>query len=1123
MRRRLMFASAIATLTVAAPSALADREINDEITTPVATSTAGSGGGADNIVITANGRVALTTATTAVTLDSNNDVTIDGAIDVVSDDDGGIGVHVVGGNTGNLTISGPINVGSESDPVDNGEDEDAGFSDLDGPSAIGGNRIGVLVDGTGSFVGDIYMDNSGSLIVRGNDSAGLRVLTSVDGDIRLEGTMSIVGDRSAVIDIRDSVSGDLALSGSITARGEDTSAVSVAGNIGGGFYFNGAVATTGYRFSAYTNNDEYLATLDDDDRFQAGAAVLIQSSIAGGMLLDAPTDDNRVSRTSSISIRGEAPALKIFASTGNISIGEAIQPAVEDDDTTEDEDESLPETPLGHSLVNRGSISANSDLNDTSATGIWFGGADDGNGSFFTAELTHGFLNTGGISTTSYSDTIAASAIAIHLDDGALLPILTNDGNITATSQNTVDATAFGSAYAIVIEDNGVLEELVNSGQIVASGSNGGSGYAIVDRSGTLRSIENTGRILASHIPRPAYYNSDGDLIEPDDNPDYRTVALDVSNNTTGVTYRQHWEAVPDDGDDSTTEPTVLDASIYMIGDVLFGTGDDTLTVEAGRINGAISFGDGQDALVVDGSTVHAEILRLIEEGIVDPMTDEEIWAALPYITSAISDSDGNLSIALDFATLELVESGDLEISDARFGDGSVLMLQVDAENNDVRRVVASGDITFETGSRLSVSLSNLIGGGGSFELIRAGSLTIEEDLATLNDSPSPFLYNTSLERSADDDNVIVLTLERKDADALGMNANQAAAYASAFESWGENGALGAAIASLTNQNAFFDAYDQLLPEYAASAIQFAMASNDSAIGALANRLEAVRRSPEDTGGLWVQEFGYFADRAGTAFGPGYRGQGIGVAVGFDRPAGPFYAVGVNFVGAASEVSEVEGVDDPMTALTGQLGVYAGSRMSGVNFDIYGGAGFDSFEHNRRVLIGEFDASPSAEWTGYHITGSARVSRDFEFGGRYYARPALSVDYLHLFEEGYTETGGGIGVDLSIADRDSTSFSGSAVLTMGALYENSSRWWSPVVRLGYRSEFSNDILETEARFADYDDTFILRSQQLPGSGLLFGFGVSAGSGYSTFSLDYDADVRDDFIRHTARLVMRMVF
>ena len=105
--------------------------------------------------------------------------------------------------------------------------------------------------------------------------------------------------------------------------------------------------------------------------------------------------------------------------------------------------------------------------------------------------------------------------------------------------------------------------------------------------------------------------------------------------------------------------------------------------------------------------------------------------------------------------------------------------------------------------------------------------------------------------------------------------------------------------------------------------------------------------------------------------------------------------------------------------------------MSGVNFDVYAAAGFDSFEHNRRVLIGQFEATPSAEWTGYHVTGSARVSRDFEFGGRYYVRPALSVDYLRLFEEGYTETGGGIGVDLSVSDRESTSFTGSAVLTMG--------------------------------------------------------------------------------------------
>ena len=1120
MRRRFMFASALVSLTVAAPAAFADREISDEITTPVATSTAGSGGGADNIVITSSGRVTLTAPGTAVTLDSDNDVTVDGDVSITSDDDGGIGVHVAGGTSGDVNIGGTITVASESTPQDNGEDED--YSDLDGPSAIGGNRVGVLIDGAGNFVGNVYMDTTGSIVIRGNDSAAIRVLTGVDGEMRLQGSINVTGDRSAGLDIQDAISGDLALTGTIGVRGEDSTAVLINGDIGGGFYVNAALSTTGYQFSSYSNYDAYLDTLDEDDVFQANSTILIQANIANGILFDAPTADNRVARTTAISYRGEAPAVSISADDSDIVIGEAIQPAVEDDPDTEDEDESLDATALGYSFVNRGSVNATSDLNDVGSTALYIGGATDGV-TLYTAELTHGFLNTGNLAATSYTDLVAARSVTVHLDDGAILPIITNEGAITAIANTVSESEAFGSAYALLIEDEAVMEALVNSGQIIASGRAGGSAYGVIDRSGTLQSIENTGQILVSHTVPVAYLDGDGEVVVPDDNPNYETVALDVSANTTGTSFHQYWEPVPDDGDDNTTEPTVLDASIYVIGDMLFGSGDDTLTVEAGRITGTISFGDGQDALAIDGTTVYEEIQRLIGEGIVEDMDHDTLYAALPYITSAVTDADGNLSLAVDFATLELIESGELNISDARFGDGSILVLQVDAETNELRNIIASGDVTFQTGSRLSVSLSNLVGNGGQFELVRAGNLTIEEDLDTLNDSPSPFLYNTALERDPNDDNVILLSLELKTTDELGLNENQAVAFNAAYETWTDNEALGAALAALTSQNAFAAAYDQLLPEYAASAIQFALASNDSAAGALANRLEAVRRSPDQTGGLWVQEFGYFADRAGSAFGPGYRGQGIGVAVGFDRPLGMFYAAGVNFVGAASEISEVDGVDDPMSAMTAQLGAYAGARISGLNLDLYGGGGFDSFEHNRRVLIGEFDAAPTAEWNGYHVTGSARLSRDFEFGSRYYARPSLSIDYLRLFEQGYTETGGGTGIDLSIGDRDSTSFSGSAQMTFGAMFENASSWWSPSLRVGYRSEFADEITETEASFVDYDETFTLRSQQLPGTGLLFGFGIAAGSGYSTFSFDYDADIRDDFIRHTARLVMRLVF
>ena len=1124
MRRRFMFASALVTLTVAAPSALADREVTDEITTSVATSTAGDGGVPDNIVITNTGRVVLATPGTALTLDSDNSIEMDGEIEIISDDDGGVGIHVVGGNTGDLVIGGSIAVEAESRAEDDDDDADADFPNADGPTAIGGNRIGVLIDGSGDFVGNVVMDATGSISIFGNDSAGIRVLTGIDGDMSLRGGMSVIGDRSTALDLVGDLSGDLDLFTNVSYRGEDSYGVRIQGDVGGGFYLGGTVSGTGYRISSYSNNDEYLATLDEDDLWQANSAISIESSIAGGILFDAPTEDNGVGVTSGIAFRGEAPAMQILAASGDITIGEAVQPAVEDDPDTEDTDESVPETPLGYSLVHRGTISTTSMLNDTSATGLYIGGADDGMGGFYSASLTDGMLITGGIASISYTREIASPSIAIHLDHGAFLPIIVNEGEITGTNNSVARENPFtGSAYALVIESGAVLEELVNSGRIIANASGGGNAYGVIDESGTLTTLTNTGVIQVSRSPLGSYLDENNEIVTPDDREDFELVAFDGSANTTGTTFHQYWEPIPDDGDDSTVELTLLDIPIYVVGDMLFGSGDDTVQVEAGRIVGAIDFGLGNDALIIDGQAVYDEIQRLVDEGTIDPVDEDQLYNILPYVMGAVSDSDGNLSIAVDLATLELTGDSTLNISDARFGDGSVLLMQVDAAENSLRNIVASGDVTFETGSRLSVSLSNLIGNGGQFELVRAANLVIEDDLETLNDSPSPFLYDAALERDPNNDDVILLTLQRKSAEDLGFDANQTAAYEAAFATWSDNDALGAALATLTTQDTFRAAYDQLLPEYTAGAIQFALASNDSAIGALANRLEAVRRSPDETGGLWLQEFGYFADRAGNAFGPGYRGQGMGIAVGFDRPLGLFSAVGVNFVGAASEVEEIEGVDDPMSAITAQIGLYAGAELGGFNLDLYGAGGFDSFEHNRRVLIGEFDATPSAEWTGYHVTGSARLSRDIEFGGRYYVRPAVSIDYLTLFEDSYVESGGGVGIDLSVSERDSTSFTSSGVLTLGAVYENDNSWWSPHVRLGYRGEFAGDVVETDVSFVDYNDVFTLRSQQVPGSGFLFGFGLSAGSGYSTFSFDYDADVRDEFIRHTARLVMRLVF
>ena len=1073
MRRRFMFASALVSLTVAAPAAFADREVTTEIETPLATSTAGDGGVADNIVITSSGRVTRTDATAAaVTLDSDNSVSNAGAISITTDDNDAVGIHIIGGNTGDFTNSGRIDILSETAQAigDDGR--------VDGDLATGSNRVAILVDGVAVFTGDILLATGSAIVVRGNDSAGIRILTGLDGNFTHSGAMNMVGDRSVGIDAAAAISGDVVIGGSVTANGAESVAVRIAGDVDGRLVVAGALSATGYRFSGALPGETLEAssiTLDPEDMRIGGSAFVLSASAAQGLLINGPIADNAATlldestvTSSSITSRGSAPAVSIIADASDIVLGEIVIPAIVDDPDTADVDESEPQQFLGYSLINRGRIVALGELDGVSSQAVRI----EGTGAF-TANVTGGVLNSGSIDSTAYGpEGDAATATSFAVGSGAIIPVLRNTGTLRATAVDIESA-----AYALVVEAGGTLTALANDGDVAALSVLGGSVVAVRDYSGTLNSVSNTGTI------RVIYGAPDDDVAAGA----YEAIALDLSYATNDTMVRQYLAA-----------NAAEDAEVSITGDIRFGSGNDSLLVETGSITGAISFGGGADSLVISGGG---------------------------FVSGALNDSDGDLSISVDDGELSLAAATDTSIREARFGDGSILRFQVDHDLDEAAFVNATGTVTFEAGSRISTALTNLVGEGATYVVLTANSLVIEEALDVLQDTTAPYLYEAALNFDPNDSNTLTLTLQRRTADQLGMNANQANAYEASYATWQGNAELGAAIASLTTQVEFFQAYDQLLPEYAASAIQFAMATNDSAVGALANRLDAVRRSPDNTGGLWVQEFGYYADRAGTAFGPGYRGHGIGLAVGFDQPFGPFYAAGINFVGSASEISEVEGFDDPMSAVSGQVGIYAGTEFSGLTVDFYGAAGYDSFEHNRRVLIGSYDASPTASWNGYHIAGSARIGRDFT-SGNYYFRPSASIDYLGMYEGSYTETGGGTGVDLNVEERDSSSFSSTAMLTFGARYANADSWWSPHIQAGFRNEFSGGETETDVNFVGYDtpdDVFTLRSQQMPGTGLIFGFGIAAGSGYSVFSFDYDADLREDFIRHTARIVMRMVF
>ena len=216
---------------------------------------------------------------------------------------------------------------------------------------------------------------------------------------------------------------------------------------------------------------------------------------------------------------------------------------------------------------------------------------------------------------------------------------------------------------------------------------------------------------------------------------------------------------------------------------------------------------------------------------------------------------------------------------------------------------------------------------------------------------------------------------------------------------------------------------------------------------------------------------------------------------------------------------------------TYQAGAYAGLEKNGFNLDLYAGGGISDFEQNRLVSIGDFLGGAQGEWQGAHANASLRAGYEVAFNDKYWVRPSLSVDYLYLNEYGRTETGTD-GIRLRVDGRNSETASATALLDFGTQFQGKRTWIRPSIRVGYRNEFISDPVETAFRFQGLTDSAgnvfdseiaRLRSFAFPDEGILLGFTVAAGSNYSSIGFDFDSDIRDGFIRHTGRIVIRLLF
>jgi hypothetical protein len=1071
MRILLASAVAIAPLLVAS-GAQAEQVISNARTTPVSTSTANNGA-RDDVRLASGGSIAVTSGA-AVTLDSSNDVKLDSGskIDMLKAADGATGILVNGGNTGDVTIGGAINI---TDSIEEYKDEDKD-GDLDGPFADGTNRHGVRVTGSAPLVGDIRIESSGSIKVEGNNSSGLTVEAPLTGDLFSQGQVSVIGNDTYGIHTTGDITGDITVLGSVSAIGENATGVAIDGAVDGAVKIQGAVSTTGYRYttpppSKPTTGEPregatYLENLDDDDLLQGGPAVRIAGDVTGGVVFDAPppplpddateeekkdTDRDKdgipdaQETTAAIRSFGGAPAVLVGSADKAINLG----PVGTGDDA--------------YGLINRGSIEAAGVYKEVDATAVQIGGTGQ------SVTLAGGLRNQGTI--TSSANTGDSTAVLIGA--GATAPSIVNSGAIQSVSAGSEANVAAG----VLINQGANVASFVNSGSVTA-GVNGSKGDAVAlrDESGTLTTINNTGKIVAAISP------------EKDVAQTGSAIAVDVSANSTGVTLVQDGVVIPDhklpdadgDGVPDANEPAIR-------GDIRLGSGADVLDIRNGTVNGDISFGTGADRLAISGGAV---------------------------VTGKLSNGDGQLDIDISKGTLDARHTGQLQVSDLNVGADGNLIVTLDPANDANGGFKVSGSADLADGAGLGVRFNSLIQDPTSFTIIEAGDLNvgaIDQDVLQSN-SPYAFVVNANVDEAA---GKLTVDARRRTAEEAGMIKAEAAAYDVLYAGLADNELIRAAMLNQTDRDGFFHIYQQLLPDHSGGPLLSLASGVDAVTRALTGRNAAA--APGETS-AWVQEINFYADKDKTDT-YGFRSEGFGLAGGVERGTN-MGAFGLTAAFTSSDLEDPESAaEEVLSASLLELGLYW--RAQGQYWTTWARAagGYASFNATRKLVAEGVNLKNESSWHGFTLAAAGGASYERHFG-RLNIRPEAYVEYFSLSEDARTEQGGGDGFDLDIDERDGHIFSGVAAVNIGYGFGKDG-WIRPEVRLGWRQNFSVDAGTTIARLASGGDAFTLDPASIEGGGPILGFRLNVGNDLGLLSITGDAELLEDYVRYT--LLLRASF
>lgn len=935
-------------------------------------------------------------------------------------------------------------------------------------------------------------------IASASNRYGIHVLSGATtrGSILNEGTIKVEGLNSGGIVVDSDYVGSVTNTGTINVIGDNSVGISTR-SVDGDVTVEGTVYATGAGAQALVVDGDVSGT------------VTIQGTVS--QRASYTNDDSTTTVLSRAALRSGAAAVEI---TGNVAGGIYVAaPPVDNDSSNDDEDgDGVDDDDEGTGAV----------IAYGNGPAIQVGGTGD--------------ITVGGVSSNSGTYSIAidgsVSANAYYSNTDAYgLVIGGQGGNVTLTDgigvTGTLNATTYDSAAtALLINAGSTATSLYNSGSITASITSQGEGSstAIRDLSGTLTTIENTGYIAASGS-----------------STDTRT-AIDLSANTTGVTINQYLNAADIEtsadyleDNDTDTDPTIYTA---ITGNILLGSGDDSIDASSGTITGNTTFGDGDDRLSLSGNAVYtgnvyfgAGTGTATMAGTSSFVGTMDFGGNIGTLTLADSAAySGNFNNA-DNLTLTVGSGAKLTASDSdtiAFGSlivksGGSLGVYVDtAEGTSSLYTVANA--TLEDGAKVTATVTDLGNAEGTYTVLTASSLDVQGTLDGA-DTDLPFIYNGDVTTDA---NSIYLTIARKTTDELGLTRSEASAWDAIYATAQNDDSLTSSLLQVEDSATLQSQVAGLLPDHSGGVFDAVTHGDRMASRHLSDETSLFTIS--DIGGWFEPVYWRTAKDAGST--AGYKASGWGLSAGVERRTNLGY-FGVSYAWLHGTVTNNGGTGDlgvgqhdlGLFWRTGKGPFMAWARLGASKISV----------DSTRTFTGtiddtDFTYSADGKWNGWLISGLAGASYRFQMSRRFNLKPKVELEQFWLKENGYSETADSDAMALTVADRTSKMTTVTPTLTASYSLGTISPDWRPLtfqLEAGRREVLSGKLGSTTAWFNggdtyDAGSAFTITPESLKGA-WVSEVSMLAGGYDFTWKLSARAERTQDATDMSARASLSVAF